>query len=225
MKKANFLRVSALTLASLLILAACDQANDQSDQDMMEKDSAMMEDEKHKEDENHDEDDHMNDEDKMMEDEEMDSQEEEEDEMENVEESESDEMGDIVAVATEAGFDTLVTAVTTAELVETLQGEGPFTVFAPTNEAFEALPEGALDDLLADPVALADVLLYHVVSGQVMAEDVAPGMVETVGGQSFEITIEGDEVMVNDAKVTQTDVMASNGVIHVIDAVLLPASE
>ncbi|MGH8948695.1 MAG: fasciclin domain-containing protein [Acidimicrobiia bacterium] len=136
------------------------------------------------------------------------------------------EQPDIVDVATEAGnFSTLVTAVEAAGLVETLQGEGPFTVFAPTDEAFAALPEGTLDGLLADTEALSQVLLYHVVPGEVMASDVVE--LESAGtaqGEDIAITVEGDSVMVNGANVVSTDIVASNGVIHVIDQVILPPS-
>ena len=136
------------------------------------------------------------------------------------------EEADIVATATAAGdFTTLATALEAAGLVETLQGEGPFTVFAPTDAAFEALPEGALDELLADPEALADVLTYHVVEGEVPAADVMEmdgDDVTTVNGATVTISIDGETVKVNDATVTQPDVQASNGVIHVIDTVLLP---
>lgn len=120
-------------------------------------------------------------------------------------------------------FSTLVTALQAAGLVETLQGEGPFTVFAPTNEAFDKLPEGTLDSLLADTDALTQVLLYHVVDGKVLAADVA-GMdsATTLQGSAAPITVDGDTVMIGDATVTATDIEASNGVIHVIDTVLLP---
>lgn len=130
----------------------------------------------------------------------------------------------IVDIAVEDGrFTTLVTALQAAELVETLQGEGPFTVFAPTDDAFAALPDGALDGLLADIPALTDVLLYHVVSGEVLAADVIQlSAADTVLGQPVSIEINGDTVMVNDAQVIITDIQGSNGVIHVIDAVLLP---
>ncbi|WP_445476343.1 fasciclin domain-containing protein [Methanococcoides methylutens] len=139
-------------------------------------------------------------------------------------EPEEEEM-DIVDTAVNAGsFTTLVQAVQAAGLEDTLRGEGPFTVFAPTDEAFAALPEGTLDALLADEEALAAVLTYHVVAGEVMAADVA-GLesAETVQGESitFDTT---DGVKVNDATVVQADIMASNGVIHVIDKVLLPPS-
>lgn len=129
-----------------------------------------------------------------------------------------------MAVASEAGsFTTLLAAAQAAGLVETLQGEGPFTVFAPTDEAFAALPEGTLDRLLADPAALKEVLLYHVVAGRVLAVDVA-GLDSTtsVQGEDIAIRVEGGKVFVNDAEVTTTDILTSNGVIHVIDKVILP---
>ena len=131
---------------------------------------------------------------------------------------------DIVAVASgNPDFSTLVAAVDAAGLVETLQGTGPFTVFAPTNAAFEALPAGVLDALLLpeNQETLAKIVAYHVLPQQVMAADVAAGEVPTVEGQSIDITTD-DGVKVNDANVTATDVAASNGVIHVIDAVLIP---
>lgn len=139
---------------------------------------------------------------------------------------------DIVDTAVAAGdFTTLATALTEAELVDTLKGEGPFTVFAPTDEAFAALPEGTLDTLLEDPTGdLAGILTYHVVSGKVMAADVVTmdgQMVETVNGGELTVNVDGDAVSLTDANgntvnVTATDVEASNGVIHVIDGVLLP---
>jgi prepilin-type N-terminal cleavage/methylation domain-containing protein len=115
--------------------------------------------------------------------------------------------------------------VTAAGLVETLQGPGPFTVFAPTNAAFAALPAGILDKLLLpeNKEVLAQILTYHVVSGQVMAADVVAGDVPSVQGEPITITTDGG-VKVNNANVTATDVAASNGVIHVIDAVILPPS-
>lgn len=130
---------------------------------------------------------------------------------------------DIVDTAIEAGsFTTLVAAVEAAGLVDTLKGEGPFTVFAPTDEAFAALPEGTVEGLLADPEALAAILTYHVVSGAVMSGDLSNGMTATtVNGADITIMTEGG-VMVNDANVTTADIAASNGVIHVIDAVILP---
>ena len=140
---------------------------------------------------------------------------------------------DLVATAVAAGdFSTLVTAVQAAGLEETLRGEGPFTVFAPTDAAFEALPAGTLDTLLEDPTGdLAGILTYHVVEGAVMAADVA-GLdgeeVTTVNGGTFTVNV-GDDGSVsltdaagNEVGVTQTDIEASNGVIHVIDAVLMP---
>jgi uncharacterized surface protein with fasciclin (FAS1) repeats len=134
------------------------------------------------------------------------------------------EPGTIVEVAaSNPDFETLVAAVTAADLAETLSGEGPFTVFAPTDEAFEALPEGLLDALLLpeNKDALTSILTYHVVSGEVMAADVTAGDVETVESSTIAITTDGG-VKVNEANVIATDVGASNGVIHVIDAVLVP---
>ena len=131
----------------------------------------------------------------------------------------------IVDVAVENGnFETLVTAVTEAGLVETLSGEGPFTVFAPTDEAFAKIPEETLTAILADKEQLTSILTYHVVAGKVMAADVVNlDAAETVQGQSLAIEVmEDGTVMVNDAEVILTDVEASNGVIHVIDTVLLP---
>lgn len=133
---------------------------------------------------------------------------------------------DIVDTADEAGqFETLVAAVKAANLVETLKGEGPFTVFAPTDEAFAALPEGTVDDLLKpeNRDTLTAVLTYHVVPGKVMAEDaMAADSATTVQGQDISITTMDGRVMVNDATVIQPDIEASNGVIHVIDGVLMP---
>lgn len=120
-------------------------------------------------------------------------------------------------------FKTLVQAVTAAGLVDTLSGEGPFTVFAPTDEAFAKLPEGTLETLLANPDQLTKVLTYHVVSGKVMAADVVKlTKATTVQGQDVTITVDGEAVMVNDSKVTTTDIEGTNGVIHIIDTVLLP---
>ncbi|MCB0077975.1 MAG: fasciclin domain-containing protein [Anaerolineales bacterium] len=134
--------------------------------------------------------------------------------------------GDIPTVAIEAGsFTTLVDALVATGLDEALAGEGPFTVFAPTDDAFAALPEGTLESL--DEETLAEILKYHVVAGEFMAADVV-GLdgqsVETLQGESVAISIDGDTVMVNDATVVTADVAASNGVIHVIDKVLLPPS-
>ncbi|GIV77041.1 MAG: hypothetical protein KatS3mg050_1435 [Litorilinea sp.] len=143
---------------------------------------------------------------------------------------ESVELADIVDTAVAAGnFTTLAAALEAAGLVETLKGEGPFTVFAPTDEAFAALPEGTVESLLADPSgALTEVLLYHVVSGKVMASDVVGldgQQVETVGGAPITVSVSDGTVMINDATVIAADVEASNGVIHVIDKVLLPPTE
>ncbi|SFP37322.1 fasciclin domain-containing protein [Tranquillimonas alkanivorans] len=131
---------------------------------------------------------------------------------------------DIVDTAVEAGnFTTLATALEAAGLVETLKGEGPFTVFAPTDAAFEALPEGTVEGLLEDTDQLTSILTYHVVPGSVMSGDLSDGMTaETVNGEPIEISIDGDTVMVNGATVTTADIEASNGVIHVIDSVLMP---
>jgi uncharacterized surface protein with fasciclin (FAS1) repeats len=138
--------------------------------------------------------------------------------------TEETSVGTIVDVASADGsFATLVAAVTAADLVETLSGAGPFTVFAPTDEAFAALPEGVLDALLLpeNKAVLAQILTYHVVSGMVMAADVKDGDVATVEGQTIKLsTAKG--VTVNGATVVVADVAASNGVIHAIDAVILP---
>jgi uncharacterized surface protein with fasciclin (FAS1) repeats len=138
--------------------------------------------------------------------------------------TEQTSVGTIVDVASAAGnFSTLVAAVTAADLVETLSGEGPFTVFAPTDEAFAALPAGVLDGLLLpeNKALLAQILTYHVVSGKVMAADVTAGDVATVEGQTIKLGTEGG-VTVNSATVISADVAASNGVIHAIDQVILP---
>ena len=131
----------------------------------------------------------------------------------------------IVDIAVADGrFETLVAALQAAGLVETLQGEGPFTVFAPTDDAFAKLPEGTVAALLQDIPALTDVLLYHVVAGNVMAADVAQlDAATTVQGSDVMVTVDGDTVRINDAQVIITDIQAANGTIHVIDAVLVPA--
>ena len=132
--------------------------------------------------------------------------------------------GDIVAVASgNPDFSTLVAALSAAGLVETLQGEGPFTVFAPTDAAFAALPEGLLEKLLLPEniAVLTAILTYHVVPGKVMSTDVTAGDVATVEGSTIAITTDMG-VMVNGANVVAVDVAASNGVIHVIDAVIVP---
>ena len=138
--------------------------------------------------------------------------------------TEETKVGTIVDVAVAAGnFTTLVAAVTAADLVETLSGTGPFTVFAPSDEAFAALPAGVLDALLLpeNKALLAQILTYHVVSGMVMAADVTDGDVATVEGSKIKLSTMGG-VTVNGAKVVAADVAASNGVIHAIDAVILP---
>jgi len=130
---------------------------------------------------------------------------------------------DVVDIAVSAGsFNTLVAAVTEADLVSTLKSDGPFTVFAPTDEAFAKIPKAQLDALLADKEQLTKVLTYHVVAGKVMAADVKPGKVTTVEGSELTIST-SNGVMVDGAKVVKTDIVASNGVIHVIDTVLIPA--
>ena len=138
--------------------------------------------------------------------------------------SSAQETGDIVEVAASAGsFETLLTAAREAGLVETLKGEGPLTVFAPTDAAFEKLPDGALESLLANPERLKAVLTYHVVSGAVTSDQVVKlDEAGTVNGAKVRIRTDEKGVMVNDARVVQADVRASNGVIHVIDSVLLP---
>jgi uncharacterized surface protein with fasciclin (FAS1) repeats len=129
---------------------------------------------------------------------------------------------DIVDTAVAAGnFKTLVTAVQAAGLVETLKGKGPFTVFAPTDEAFAKIPKADLDALLKDKAKLSAVLTYHVVPAKVMAKDVKAGEVKTVNGKMIKITTDKG-VMVNNAKVIKTDVETSNGVIHAIDTVIMP---
>lgn len=145
-------------------------------------------------------------------------------ESQNMDQSDNtDTNQDIVDIAVNAGsFSTLVTAVTEAGLVETLKGPGPFTVFAPTDEAFAKLPEGTLEAVLADPEQLTSILTYHVVSGEVMASEVvqANSLTTLQGGTLTVDTTDG--VKINNANVVTTDIQASNGVIHVIDTVLLP---
>jgi uncharacterized surface protein with fasciclin (FAS1) repeats len=122
-------------------------------------------------------------------------------------------------------FSTLVTALKAADLVKTLEGDGPFTVFAPTNKAFAKIKKADLDALLADKAALTKVLTYHVVSGKVMAADVMKmnkQMAKTVEGSELKISVMGKTVRINNSKVTAVDIEASNGVIHVIDTVLMP---
>lgn len=129
---------------------------------------------------------------------------------------------DIVETAVKAGsFKTLAAALTAADLVATLKGKGPFTVFAPTDEAFAKIPKADLDALLKDKAKLTAVLTYHVVAGKVMAADVKAGKVKTVQGSEITISTMGG-VSVDSAKVIKTDIVASNGVIHVIDSVIIP---
>ena len=134
---------------------------------------------------------------------------------------------DIVDTAVGAGmFNTLVTAVKAAGLVETLKGAGPFTVFAPTDDAFKKLPAGTVEGLLKDTAKLKEVLTYHVVAGKVMAADVVKlTSAKTVQGQSVKIAANGGTVSVDGAKVIKADVAASNGVIHVIDTVIMPKAK
>ena len=129
---------------------------------------------------------------------------------------------DIIDTAVSAGnFNTLATALKAAGLVETLKGKGPFTVFAPTDAAFAKIPKTQLDALLSDKTKLTAVLTYHVVSGSVMSKDVKAGMVKTVQGSSLTVSTMGG-VKVDGANVTAVDIIADNGVIHVIDSVVLP---
>ena len=129
---------------------------------------------------------------------------------------------DIVDTAVAAGsFKTLASALQAAGLVDTLKGKGPFTVFAPTDEAFAKIPKADLDALLKDKAKLTAVLTYHVVAGKVLAKDIKPGKVKTVQGTELTIAATGG-VTVDAAKVTAADVLADNGVIHVIDTVLIP---
>jgi len=134
----------------------------------------------------------------------------------------SAQAADIVDTAVAAGnFKTLVTALKEAGLVDTLKGPGPFTVFAPTDEAFAKIPKADLDKLLANKAKLKAVLTYHVVSGKVMAADIKAGKVKSVQGEQLTLATKGG-VMVNKAKVVSADVAADNGVIHAIDMVLMP---
>ena len=130
----------------------------------------------------------------------------------------------IVEIAVAAGnFQTLVAAVQAAGLVETLSGPGPFTVFAPTDEAFAKLPEGTIEGLLADTEKLGSILTYHVLPGKFMARDVVTlTKAATANGQDVQIKVRDGKVLINDATVTVTDIEASNGVIHVIDTVIMP---
>lgn len=147
---------------------------------------------------------------------------------ESMEEETSQEGGNIVDVAQSTNvFNTLVAALQATGLDSALADTGPFTVFAPTDDAFAKLPEGTVESLLQNPTQLADILKYHVVAGKVMSDQVTDGLeAPTLQGASLMFTVDEDgTVMVNGAKVVQADVDATNGVIHVVDTVLLPASE
>jgi len=133
--------------------------------------------------------------------------------------------GDIVTVAVATdNLKTFVAAVKAAGLVQTLEGPGPFTVFAPTDAAFAKLPKGTLEDLLKpeNKTKLTDILTYHVVPGKVLASDVKTGEVKSVNGAMLDVKVDGGLVTIDKAKVSKTDIPASNGVIHLIDAVLMP---
>lgn len=134
---------------------------------------------------------------------------------------------DLVQVAVGAGnFTTLATALKAAGLVEALQGEGPFTVFAPTDEAFAKLPPGTVEGLLKDPAKLKEILLYHVVPGKVMANQVVNlRTATTLQGANVTITAADGGVRINNARVIKTDIQAANGVIHVLDTVILPPAK
>ncbi|MVW70734.1 fasciclin domain-containing protein [Bordetella sp. 15P40C-2] len=130
---------------------------------------------------------------------------------------------DIVDTAQSAvSFNTLVTAVKAADLVNMLKGPGPFTVWVPTDAAFAKVPQDQLDALLKDKAALTKVLTYHVIAGKVMARDVAPGTVKTVQCSPLKISTKDGKVFVEDAQIVQTDIVTDNGVIHVIYAVVMP---
>ena len=133
-------------------------------------------------------------------------------------------MHDIVDTAVAAGsFTTLAAALTAADLITTLKGAGPFTVFAPTDDAFKKLPAGTVEALLKDKAKLAAILTHHVVAGKVMAKDVATGEVKTVAGNMIAVVVGTDGVTVGGSKITNTDIDCTNGVIHIIDTVVIPA--
>jgi uncharacterized surface protein with fasciclin (FAS1) repeats len=134
-------------------------------------------------------------------------------------------MKNLIETATAAGnFSTLLAAVKAAGLTETLSGTAQFTVFAPTDAAFKKLPAGTVDSLLKDVPTLKSILKYHVASGKITAKEIKPGDVKTLEGTAIVAAVHGTEVTVNGAKVTGADVLATNGVIHVIDTVLMPKS-
>ena len=134
---------------------------------------------------------------------------------------------DIITIAEEAGsFSTLATALKEVNLIEALKSEGPFTVFAPTDEAFAKLPEGTLENLLKDKDALAEILKYHVVSGNFSSEDVTQyNSAKTLSNNEFTIELKGGHILIDNAKVITADIKASNGTIHIIDSVLIPESK
>jgi uncharacterized surface protein with fasciclin (FAS1) repeats len=133
------------------------------------------------------------------------------------------ELYDVVGTALKAGsFTTLAGLVVDAGLVEALRAPGPITVFAPTNEAFAALPDGTLEAVRADQDLLTTVLTYHVVSGELALADLQPGPLETLAGIDLTVTRDGDTVMINDVEVTAGDIEATNGLVHVVDGVLVP---
>jgi uncharacterized surface protein with fasciclin (FAS1) repeats len=136
----------------------------------------------------------------------------------------NDSKKDIVTIAVESGqFNTLAKALTETGLVETLKGDGPYTVFAPTDDAFAKLPEGTIESLLNDKETLKSILLYHVVAGKVTSEEVVNlTQAETFNGKNLKIKVKDGSVKINDSKVIKADIMASNGVIHIIDTVLIP---
>jgi uncharacterized surface protein with fasciclin (FAS1) repeats len=140
----------------------------------------------------------------------------------------ADETKTVVEIAAgNPDFSTLVAAVKAAGLAETLSGDGPFTVFAPTNAAFAKLPKGTVEELLKpeNKSKLAGILTYHVIGAKVLAKDVKAGAVKTVNGAEAKITVEGGVVKIDSATVTKTDLVGKNGVIHVIDSVILPAAK
>lgn len=136
-------------------------------------------------------------------------------------EAEVDIVDTIIAKGT---FNTLVTAIQEAGLTDTLKGPGPFTVFAPTDEAFARIPQANLDALLNNTTELTDVLMYHIARGELTSENLtSQDSLETMGGQNLTITTNGNVIMVNNANVIEADIEATNGVVHVVDAVLTPA--
>lgn len=199
------IRLLALLAAALLVLAACGDDDDDDAADVVDDDTTTSE---------------------AM-DEEMD--EEMDDTTETTAEADA-ELGEeptIVGYLTQDDrFTTLVSAVEAADLTSALTAEGPFTLFAPTNDAFDALPEGEVEALLDQPAELAEILEYHVVSGAAMAADLSDGdELETITGALIPVSIDGDSVMVGEATVTEADIEVVNGVIHVIDGVLFPPVE